>query len=104
MSTTMQTMIGPAAPAPSSATSKGTPMKPVFGKVATKAPKDASFQRIREFKLRAMAKATITSAQASQVKNTPALSNCTSGVVDPNRYSMHGSAKNSTNPFKPAID
>jgi hypothetical protein len=44
-------MAGPAAPAPSSATSSGTPMKPVLGKAATSAPKDASFQRTRSFML-----------------------------------------------------
>jgi hypothetical protein len=40
------------------ATNKGTPKKPVLGKAATRAPKDASFQRIRRFKLQATTKAT----------------------------------------------
>ena len=63
ISTTIVTMAGPAACAPSKATSSGTPMKPVLGKAATKAPKEASFQRIRLFRLTATVKATITSAQ-----------------------------------------
>ena len=63
MSMTMVTIAGPAARAPSKATSKGTPMKPVFGKAATSAPKDASFQPMRLFLVTAMANPTITSAQ-----------------------------------------
>ena len=46
-SMTMVTIAGPAARAPSSATSSGTPMKPVLGNAPTSAPKDASFQPIR---------------------------------------------------------
>ena len=47
MSTRMVTMAGPAALAPNSATSSGTPMKPVLGKAPTNAPKAASFQPMR---------------------------------------------------------
>jgi hypothetical protein len=47
MSMTMVTMAGPAAAVPSKATNNGTPMKPVLGNVATKAPKAASFQPMR---------------------------------------------------------
>ena len=62
MSTKMVTMAGPAACGPNKATNKGTPMNPVLGKAATKAPKDASFQRIRSFKLMAMPNATMSKA------------------------------------------
>ena len=58
----MVRMAGPAARAPSSATSSGTPMKPVLGKTATSAPKDASFQRMRRFRLAAITTPTSTSA------------------------------------------
>jgi hypothetical protein len=51
MSTTMVTMAGPARCAPSSATSSGTPMKPVLGKAATRAPKAASFQPMRALRV-----------------------------------------------------
>ena len=103
MSTMMVTMIGPAARGPSRATSSGTPMKPVLGNAATSAPNEASFQPMRGFRLVATAKPTMISAQSSQVKNTLASSNWAIGVVAPKRYSMHGSAKNSTKPLSPAI-
>ena len=61
-STRMVRIAGPAACAPSSATSSGTPMKPVLGKAATKAPKDASFHPMRELRLAQTTKATIASA------------------------------------------
>ena len=48
---------------PSSAAIRGTPMKPVLGNAATSAPKEASFQRMRAFKLMAMLKPTTTKAQ-----------------------------------------
>ncbi len=60
----MVRIAGPAAAAPSSATSSGTPMKPVLGKAATRAPKAASFQRMRAFRLNFTVPATISSAQA----------------------------------------
>ena len=44
----------------------------------------------------------MTSAHSSQVKNTLASSNWAIGVVAPKRYSMQGSAKNSTKPLSPA--
>ncbi len=105
MSTVIVTMMGPAARGPSRATSSGTPMKPVFGKAATSAPKAPSFQPMRAFRLIVTVKATITSAHSNQVKNTPASSNncCAIGVVAPKRYSMQGGAKNSTKPLSPAM-
>ena len=102
-STTMVTMAGPTACAPNNATSKGTPMKPVLGKAATSAPKDASFQRMRAFRLMAMLNATISKAQNKYVKNTPASSNWAIGVSAPKRNNMQGSAKNSTKPFNPGM-
>ena len=62
MSTKMVTMAGPAACGPSKATSKGTPMKPVLGKAATNAPSEASFQRMRSFRLMATLNATMSKA------------------------------------------
>ena len=53
---------GPAAAAPSSATSSGTPMKPVLGNTATSAPNAASFQRMRGFRLAHTTTATSASA------------------------------------------
>ena len=103
MSTTIVTIIGPAACAPSKATSSGTPMKPVLGKAATSAPKEASFQPMRRFRLMATANPTMTSAHSNQVKNTLASSNCAIGVDAPKRYSMQGSAKNSTKLFRPGM-
>ncbi len=103
MSTTMVTMMGPAAAAPISATKSGTPMKPVLGNAATSAPKAASFQRMRSFRVTTTVKATVTSAHSSQVKNTLASSSWAIGVVAPKRYSMQGSAKNSTKPLSPGI-
>ena len=103
MSTRMVTMAGPAAAGPSSATSSGTPMKPVLGKAATRAPKDASFQRMRSLRLTATLNATIRLAHSKYVKNTPASSSCAIGVLAPKRNSMHGSAKNSTKPFRPGM-
>ena len=44
MSMAMVRITVPALPAPSSATSSGTPMKPELGKAATRAPNAASFQ------------------------------------------------------------
>ena len=63
MSMIMVMMAGPAAAAPSKATSKGMPMKPVLGKAPTKAPNAASFQPMRLFMLTATKKPTMTSAQ-----------------------------------------
>lgn len=70
MSTSMPTMMGAAASGPSSATSRGTPMKPVLGKAATRAPKEASFQRMRSFRVTAMVKPTMTRPQSSQTRKT----------------------------------
>ena len=78
-------------------------MKPVLGNAATKAPKDASFQRIRPFRLMAMLNATSTSAQNKYVKNTPASSSCAMGVSAPKRNNMQGKAKNNTKPFRPGM-
>ena len=61
----MDTMAGPAELGPSKATSKGTPKKPVFGNAATSAPKAASFQRMRSFKLHATTTATKIKPQAA---------------------------------------
>ena len=58
MSTKMVTMAGPAARGPKSATSKGTPMKPVLGNAPTSAPKDASFQPMRPWPGRCKVTAT----------------------------------------------
>ena len=103
MSTVMVTIIGPAACAPSRATSSGTPMKPVLGKAATSAPNEASFQPMRRFSVTAIVKPTMVKAHSSQTPNTLASSSWAIGVVAPKRYSMQGSAKNSTKPFRPGI-
>ncbi len=103
MSISMVRITGPAADGPSRVTSKGTPMKPVFGNAATRAPKEASFQPMRAFLLRAIVSATMIRAHRVQVKKTPPSSKRASGVLAPMRYNMQGRAKNSTKPFRPAI-
>jgi len=64
MSTVMVTMAGPAAAGPSKATNSGTPMKPVLGNAPTRAPSEASFQRIRSLRLTTTLKATMTKAHS----------------------------------------
>ena len=64
MSTSMVRIAGPAAAGPSSATSSGTPMKPVLGKAATSAPKAASFQPRRR-RVSATVAATSATAQSA---------------------------------------
>jgi len=103
MSTMIITITGPTLLGPISAASSGTPMNPVLGNAATKAPMEASFQRMRSFSDMATANATITSAHSKYTPNTEASSNCAIGVVEPNRYNMHGSAKNNTKPFRPGM-
>ncbi len=65
MSTAIVRIAGPATCAPSSATSSGTPMKPVFGKAATSAPKAASFQPMRGPRVASTVPATISSAHST---------------------------------------
>ena len=106
MSTLIDTIAGPAALAPSSATSRGTPIKPVFGKAATSAPKEASFQFFRgrsHSRVTATASATINTAQSMYTPMRLALSNWLIGVLDPNRYNMQGNAKYSTKVLSPGI-
>ena len=102
MSTSMVRMAGPAACAPSSATSSGTPMKPVLGKAATSAPKAASFQPMRA-RVSATMPPTITRAHSTYTPATTGSSSCPMGVLEPKRNSMHGSAKNSTKAFSPGM-
>jgi hypothetical protein len=96
-------IIGPAACAPRIATSSGTPMKPVFGKAATSAPKAASFQPMRALRVSSTTPATTASALAPQTSATLPSSNCAIGVPAPKRSSMHGSAKYSTKVLRPGI-
>ena len=107
MSIEMVTMAGPAACAPSSATSSGTPMKPVFGKAATSAPKAASFQPMQprrpNFIVNAIVSVTISSAHSTYTATRLGSSSCAIGVLAPKRYNMQGSAKNSTKLFSPGI-
>ena len=62
MSSARATMAGAAAACPSSATSSGTPMKPLFGKAATSAPNEASAQPIARRRATSTVSATTTSA------------------------------------------
>jgi hypothetical protein len=96
-------IIGPAAGAPSRATSSGTPMKPVFGNAATSAPKAASFQPMRALRVNTTTPATTASAQAPQTSATLPSSSWPMGVPAPKRSSMHGSAKYSTKALRPGI-
>ena len=92
----MEQMTGPAAALPISATSSGTPMKPVLGKAATSAPKAASFMPTRSDKDMLTVKNTISSAEHRYTPNTTGFSSSSTGVVLPKRNSMQGSAKYST--------
>ena len=63
-------MTGPAAASPSNATNSGTPMKPVLGKAATKAPKAEFFRSMPKrsssfFKVAEMVTNTITIAHTA---------------------------------------
>ena len=55
---------GPAAAGPSSATSRGTPMKPVLGNDATRAPNAAFFRSTPSLKVTATVKNTISTAHS----------------------------------------
>lgn len=103
MSTTMVTMAGPALWAPNRATSSGTPMKPVFGKAATSAPKAASFQPMRALRVSATVAPTMTSAHSTYTPATAGSSSWWMGVLAPKRYNMHGSAKYSTKALSPGM-
>ena len=96
-------IIGVAAPAPRIATSSGSPMKPVFGKAATSAPKAASFQPMRCLRASATVAPTTISAHRPHTSATPASSSCAIGAPAPKRNSMHGSAKYSTKVFRPGM-
>ena len=89
----MVMIIGDAACVPRIAIRSGTPMKPVFGKAATSAPKAASFQPMRCLRASATVAATTISALAPHTSTTPASSSCAIGEPAPKRNSMHGSAK-----------
>ena len=102
-STSRVQITGPAAACPSSATSSGTPMKPLFGKAATSAPKAASFSWTLAPCVTAMVKETITSAAARYTPSTPGFNSSSTGVFMPKRNNMQGRAKKSTKPFKPGI-
>jgi hypothetical protein len=81
MSIASATMGGPAAAAPSRATSSGTPMKPEFGNAATSAPNDASFDPVAPRCVVAIVIATITSAQSRWVIDTPGPSSRTARAL-----------------------
>jgi hypothetical protein len=99
----MAEIIGPAAAAPSSVTSSGTPMKPVLGHAATSAPNAASIRRSGGRRVIATATATITRAHTTHTPSTPGLSRRSTGVFMPKRKSRHGSAKYRTKALSPGI-
>ena len=78
-------------------------MKPVLGKAATSAPRAASFQRMRGFRLAQTTPPTTASPTSSQTSSTCTSSSWAMGVLAPNRYSMAGRAKNRTKPFSPGM-
>ena len=87
---------GPAAAGPSSATSSGTPMKPVLGNAATSAPNAASFNPTRALRDTRIVKNTTTSAHSPYTASSVGLSSSSTGVLLPKRSSRQGSAKYST--------
>ena len=62
MSINTSKIAGPAARGPSRATTRGTPMKPVFGNAATSAPKAASFHPMRPRRVTVTTKPTVVRA------------------------------------------
>ena len=92
-STSNAQITGPAAAAPSSAVSSGTPMKPVFGNAATSAPNAASFICTRGDSVTAIVKATMPSDASSDTRSTTGFNNCPIGVFMPKRNSSAGKAK-----------
>ena len=102
-STSSVTTSGPTAPGPSSATSSGTPMKPVLGKAATRAPKLASLRPTRSLRLQLITTNTMSSAAARYTASSTGLSISTMGVLAPKRNSMQGSAKYRTNALSPGM-
>ena len=100
-STSSVAITGPTAPAPSSARISGTPMKPEFGKAATSAPMAASGHEPPCRRAQPAVAATMSAAASSHSSAMTGLNSCAAGVALPNRYSMHGSAKYSTNMFSP---
>ncbi len=102
-SASMLQMTGPAAAGPNSATSSGTPMKPVFGNAATSAPNAASFSCTALDKVTAIVKNTIASADTRYTASTMGLSSSPIGEFMPKRNSMQGSAKYSTKALSPGI-
>ena len=76
---------GPATPAPNNAASSGTPMKPVFEKVATKAPKAPLFQPMRPRRVTAITPPTIVTAPNPQTISTGTSNNSDTGVRAPKR-------------------
>lgn len=87
---------GPAARSPASATSRGTPMKPVFGKAAISAPKAESLSPRPQARLWVVVTNTTNSAAPIHNASHTGLKSCPIGVLAPKRNSMHGSAKKST--------
>ena len=92
----MVQITGPAAAGPSRATSRGTPMKPVLGKAATRAPKAASFSPTRGLSDTRTVIATTSRAHTRYTSITVGFSKSSTGVFMPKRNSMQGRAKNST--------
>ena len=103
MSAVMVQIAGPAAAGPSSATSNGTPMKPVLGNAATSAPKAASLSRSAGPSVTAMVKPTITKAHSRYTPPIARLNICATAVLAPKRNSRQGRAKNSTKAFSPGM-
>ena len=78
-------------------------MKPVLGKAATRAPKEALFQSMRWLTVTATVKDTMISAHSRYTPITAGSSSCRIGVVEPKRYNMQGSAKYSTKVLSPGM-
>jgi hypothetical protein len=78
-------------------------MKPVFGKVAVRAPNDASSIGTRGERVRYTVQPIISRAPTRYRPPTTGSSTCATGSAEPKRNSRQGSAKNSTKPFKPGI-
>ena len=99
----MVTITGPAARSPINATISGTPMKPVLGKAATRAPKAASFRPMPAATDHHTVADTISSAHTMYSPSHTGLTSCANGVLAPKRNSMQGSAKKSTKMLSPVM-
>ncbi|MNS88818.1 hypothetical protein D3C72_1228090 [compost metagenome] len=78
-------------------------MNPVLGNAVTSAPKALLFQSSPPLRENQTQPPTIKSCTSMYSSSVGIFINCANGSDEPALYSMHGSAKNSTKAFTPAM-